>query len=235
MNMSIEQVKMKRSYTITNHIDRYNIESGRCPDYALDWSMEENALYWDPSHNFYLGNNQYKSNDECFETLRLILSERRFEKKDNRPIIYCDLDGVLADFEGGVIRRIGKHPDEIKSATMWSLIRKTPRFYENLEWTEEGRELWDAIKQYNPIILTGCPNGNWAEEQKRNWCSRELGHHVRVVTCATKDKPKYCVHGAILIDDRDKIRREWMNKGGKFILYKTNLYAFIDLERVMNT
>lgn len=234
MNMSINKVKMNRSYTITSHIDNYNIESGRCPDYALTWSMSENSVYWKPSHNFYLGNKEYKSNNECFETLREILSERWFEKGRSHPILYCDLDGVLADFEGGVIRRMGKSPDELKSGLMWGVIRKTPGFYENLEWTEDGRQLWDAIKQYNPIILTGCPNGNWAEEQKRKWCAKNLGPDVRVVTCATKDKPKYCVDGAILIDDRDKIRREWINAGGKFILYKSSLYALIDLERELN-
>jgi len=228
--MLIDKMKMRRSYTITNHKDRYNIENGRCPDYALYWSKDDNIAYWDPSHNFYIGNG-YKSEDNCLETLREVLSERRF---DDGPILYCDLDGVLADFEAGVVRRMGKHPDELKSGVMWGILRKTPGFYENLEWTNEGRELWDAIKKYNPIILTGCPNGNWAEDQKRKWCARELGPDVRVITCATKDKPIYCVNGSILIDDRDKIRREWIKKGGKFILYKTTMYAIIDLERTLN-
>jgi len=226
--MCIKQVKMNRSYTITSHKDRYNIENGRCPDYALAWSVEENAHHWDPSHNFYLGNG-YKSDDPCFETVREILTERRFN--NNSVILYCDLDGVLADFERGVVSCIGKKPDDLTSGFMWATLRKTPGFYENLEWREEGRQLWEAIKKFNPIILTGCPRGGWAEQQKRNWCARELGPDVRVITCATKDKPKYCVEGAILIDDRDKVRREWTKNGGKFILYMMTMYALIDLSR----
>lgn len=232
--MVIEQVKMYRSYTITGHKDRYNVENGRCPDYALAWTIEENAHHWDPSHNFYLGNG-YKSDDPCFETVREILSVYRFEKNDNSaPILYCDLDGVLADFDGAVVKRLGKKPDQLSSGVMWGTLRKTPGFYENLEWREEGRQLWDAIKKYNPIILTGCPRGGWAEQQKRNWCARELGPDVRVITCATKDKPKYCVTGAILIDDRDKVRREWVKNGGKFILYMITMYALIDLSKYID-
>lgn len=226
--MFIKQVKMNRSYTITSPKDRYNVENGRCPDYALAWSVEENAKFWDPSHNFYLGNG-YKSDDPCFETVREILTERQFD--NNSVILYCDLDGVLANFEDGVVKCIGKKPDDLTSGFMWATLRKTPGFYENLEWREEGRQLWDAIKKFNPIILTGCPRGGWAEQQKRNWCARELGPDVRVITCDTKDKPKYCVEGSILIDDRDKVRREWTKKGGKFILYMMTMYALIDLSR----
>jgi len=217
---------MKRSYTITCHKDNYNIENGRCPDYALAWSVEDNAQYWNPAHNFYLGNG-YKGDDPCLETVREILSERRF--LHNSLILYCDLDGVLADFERGVVSCIGKKPDDLTSGFMWATLRKTPGFYENLEWRAEGRMLWDAIKKYNPIILTGCPRGGWAEQQKRNWCARELGPDVRVITCTTADKPKYCIQGAILVDDRDKVRREWTKKGGKFILYMNTMYALIDL------
>lgn len=229
--MFIKEVKMHRSYTITCPKDNYNIENGRCPDYALAWPFEQNAQHWEPLHNFYLGNG-YKSDETCFEILREILTVRRFH--NNLVILYCDLDGVLADFEGGVVKCIGKKPDELSSGVMWSALRKTPGFYENLEWRDEGRQLWNAIKKYNPIILTGCPSGGWAEQQKRNWCARELGPDVRVITCATKDKPKYCVEGAILVDDRDKVRSEWTKKGGKFILYMMTMYALIDLSRYID-
>lgn len=134
-------------------------------------------------------------------------------------VLYCDLDGVLADFEQGVQNRFGKNPHELNRSMMWAVLRKTPNFYDKLPWMPKGRLLWEAIKSYNPVILTGCPRGGWGEEDKRSWCARELGPEIKVICCATDDKPNYCSHGDMLIDDRDIIMNEWVKKGGKFVLY----------------
>ena len=134
--------------------------------------------------------------------------------------LYCDLDGVLADFEKGIHNKFKKYPSELNEVMMWNVLRKSKTFYENLEWMPEGKALWERIKIFNPIILTGCPfNYPSAVEQKLNWCARELGPHVKVITCKTKEKPKYCKKGDVLIDDRDIIMSEWIDKGGKYILY----------------
>ena len=103
-----------------------------------------------------------------------------------------------------------------------------------LPWMPEGKALWNKIKIFNPIILTGCPhNYPSAVEQKLNWCARELGPHIKVITCKTKEKPNYCKEGDILIDDRDVIMKAWIQKNGKYILYtEGKLDSIIDeLER----
>ena len=144
-------------------------------------------------------------------------------------VLYCDLDGVLVDFEQGVINRLGKNPQELNRNMMWAVLRKTPNFYDKLPWMPKGRTLWEAIKVYNPVILTGCPRGGWSEEDKRNWCARELGPHIKVICCDTREKPNYCSEGDMLIDDRDVIMNEWIKKGGKYVLYsETNLESNID-------
>ena len=144
-------------------------------------------------------------------------------------VLYCDLDGVLVDFEQGVINRLGKNPQELNRNMMWAVLRKTPNFYDKLSWMPKGRTLWEAIKDYNPVILTGCPRGGWSEEDKRNWCARELGPHIKVICCDTREKPNYCSEGDMLIDDRDVIMNEWIKKGGKYVLYsETNLESNID-------
>ena len=148
--------------------------------------------------------------------------------------LYCDLDGVLADFEQGVMNKLGKHPSDLNENMMWSILKKSKTFYEDLPWMPEGKALWDRIKIYNPIILTGCPyNFPSAVEQKKNWCARELGAHVKVITCKTKEKPNYCKQGDVLIDDRDIIMKQWIEKGGKYILYREgNINSIMDeLER----
>ena len=87
-------------------------------------------------------------------------------------VLYCDLDGVLADFEEGVKERMNKYPNDLNKTLMWKTLRSTPNFYANLPWMPEGKALWKAIKDYNPVILTGCPKGGWGEADKRAWCAR---------------------------------------------------------------
>lgn len=148
-------------------------------------------------------------------------------------VLYCDLDGVLADFEEGVKERLNKYPNDLNKTLMWKTLRSTPNFYANLPWMPEGKALWTAIKDYNPVILTGCPKGGWGEADKRAWCARELGPNVKVITCATDDKPNFCSEGDILIDDRDIIKDEWIAKKGKYIHYaEGNLEYYIkEIER----
>jgi len=153
---------------------------------------------------------------------------------DRNGQLYCDLDGVLADFEQGIKNKFNKYPNELNEVVMWNALRKSPGFYEELLWMPEGKELWQRIKIYNPIILTGCPfNYPSAAQEKLNWCARELGPDIKVITCKTKDKPKYCNVGDILIDDRDIIMEQWIEKGGKYVLYKEGKlnYTIEEIER----
>jgi hypothetical protein len=96
--------------------------------------------------------------------------------------VYCDLDGVLADFEKGVVNLLGTRPSNIVKGTMWKNIARSNAFYENLDWTRDGQELWNAIQHLQPDILTGVPYPKSSRIQKFNWCKQKLGsaklHHV---------------------------------------------------------
>lgn len=211
-------IKVSRNYSILNDSDENNTANGRCPDYALSWPHHAQINHWPNGHNYFIGNGQNMS-DETQE-LRVILSARLEAGTLTKSIIFCDLDGVLADFEQGVINKFNKTPDELSTSLMWSTINNSRTFFETLPWMPRGRQLWSHIKQYNPIILTGIPRGSKsAVEQKIRWCKRELGDDIQVITCATKDKSKYCLPGSILIDDRIDNLDKWRDKGGKFILY----------------
>lgn len=207
-----------RNYSITHKNDQDHLTNGRCPNYALIWSVSENRHHWPENHDYFIGNG-LEINDGTKE-LREVLSQRLASGVDSKHIIFCDLDGVLADFEQGVRNKLKKNVDELKPSLMWGVINKSKTFFESLPWMPKGRELWSRIEQYNPIILTGVPpHSATAVEQKIKWCQRELGPNVQVITCATKDKPNYCIHSSILIDDRTDNLNAWNNKGGKFILY----------------
>ena len=205
-----------RQYSISTENDSDNVDNKRCPEYALKWSHDDNQPHWPPGHDYFMGNG--KDITDNLE-LRQILSEKLARGTLHKKIIFCDLDGVLANFEQGVINRFKKTPDQLKPAIMWGVINKSNTFFDSLPWMPRGRDLWEGIKQYDPIILTGIPNGATASEQKRRWCARELGPDIHVITCATKEKPKFCINGSLLIDDRTDNLNAWNLKGGKYILY----------------
>lgn len=226
----MSSLKITRSYTITNINDEEHNNNGRCPNYALSWENKNNNIHWPNGHDYYLGNGA-DINDGTRE-LREILSERLRNGINTKNLLFCDLDGVLADFEKGVEEKFNKKIGDIKQATLWSVINKSTTFFENLPWMPKGKELWERIKEYHPIILTGipprCPT---AAEQKIKWCQRELGPDVKVITCLTKDKVKYCFDRSILIDDRLTVLESWKDKGGKCILYNEDNF-YTNLERI---
>lgn len=222
--------KKTRSYSIGNEEDICHIINGRCPTYALSWRQLDNIKHWPEGHDYFMGNRE-KINDGT-EHLREILSEKLRKGNLTEYIIFCDLDGVLVDFERGVREKFKKNVDELKPGLMWGVINKSNSFFETLPWMPKGHELWEQIKQYNPIILTGVPPGSkTGAEQKIRWCQRELGPDIQVITCSTKDKPKYCLSKSILIDDRSDNLKAWNDNGGKFILYDED-YLDAIIERI---
>lgn len=209
--------KSYRNYTFTTEIDNEHISNGRCPSYALLWGKHNNQ-HWPEGHDYFIGNGNNISDDS--KELREILSKRLQNGLTNKKLIFCDLDGVLADFDQGVKNKFNISVDEIDINLMWSVINKSNTFFETLPWMAKGSELWENIKEYEPIILTGVPYGSSrVSQEKINWCKRELGDHIQVITCLTKNKAKYCLPGSILIDDRINNLKAWNDKGGMFILY----------------
>ncbi|KAK1741227.1 hypothetical protein QTG54_007705 [Skeletonema marinoi] len=91
--------------------------------------------------------------------------------------IFCDLDGVLVDFDSGVKSLFnGRSPDQLPVGTMWGRISSTPDFYANLPWTSDGQTLWNELVQLPspPDILTGVPRNHQSRAEKFAWCQREL-------------------------------------------------------------
>ena len=61
------------------------------------------------------------------------------------------MDGVLVDFEKGYRELTGfytkDHPDNTK---FWEPIDAAgPAYWANLEWMQDGHQLWDYIKKYH--------------------------------------------------------------------------------------
>lgn len=171
--------------------------------------------------------------------------------------IYCDLDGVLVDFDSGILRATGEKPDRLPTHILWAKVASIPNFYENLGWMSDGKELWDAIKHMNPDILTGVPMAKKARAQKAAWCERELdmptnhidmaakkkSHEVvsgrrsikegmvNIITCWSRNKHCESGRNAVLIDDRLSLQEDWVRKGGIFIHHTSTTKSLSELRR----
>lgn len=134
--------------------------------------------------------------------------------------LMLDCDGVLANFDAAAEEILGmpsRQYEEIHgSKALWATISAIPDFYTNLKLMPDAMDLYNAVKHLNPKILTGCPQGGWAEKQKQRWKSFWFPE-IEMITCKSAEKSKYCEKGDILIDDWPKYANLWENAGGVFI------------------
>ena len=170
--------------------------------------------------------------------------------------LFCDLDGVLVDFDAGVLKALGRKPKDMPQNALWAGVARTPSFYENLPWTKDGKRLWDAIKHLDPDILTGVPMAKNARDEKAAWCRRELGvktNHVdmagkkkahevisgrriegavNVITCWSRNKHCEGRRGTVLIDDRESLKAAWVARGGLFVHHTNATKTLEELRRL---
>lgn len=146
--------------------------------------------------------------------------------------IYCDLDGVLADFDKGVKDITGKYPHELPLKDMWRQLAHADEFYYRLEWMNDGPQLWEYIKKYDPAILSGLPMGKWAPGQKTKWIGEHLGWDIPAILGMARDKHEQSAENHILIDDREKARAPWEAKGGIFIHHISAANSIAELKKL---
>jgi hypothetical protein len=137
-----------------------------------------------------------------------------------RHQIYLDCDGVLADFDKSATKILGLAPAEFEerhgSGEFWKRLARHGDFFGGLEPMADAYALFDAVKHRKPIILTGMPQGDWAEPQKRRWARRYFPG-VPVITTMAALKREHCHPGDVLVDDRPHYRHLWEAEGGVFI------------------
>jgi hypothetical protein len=133
--------------------------------------------------------------------------------------LYCDMDGVAADFDRRYHDLFGKMRER---HTDWSDVRSVPDFFLKIPVMKDWPLLWDFIKPYSPIFLTGCPlSVNPAANDKVQWVRNHVGDEVPVICCKAKHKRLYCRPGDVLIDDSEEYRGLWEAAGGIWITHKS--------------
>jgi len=144
--------------------------------------------------------------------------------------IFCDLDGVLVDFDKGYLELTGiptHHVDVQDSTLFWRNFKDSLRsknmqeleYWANLDWMPDGRELWSYIKPYNPYVLTAPSRDDQSKEGKTMWVNQHLTNFKQIIFKFAKYKSDLSKPGRILIDDRADTIERWNNNGGIGILH----------------
>ena len=141
--------------------------------------------------------------------------------------IYCDMDGVLCDFEK---RFENLNPEHLKTREyttkygnkkFWDFIDNEigTKFWSEMEWMPDGKQLWEYISKYNPVLLSAPSRNNESRLGKRIWVQNNLPGTKLILTSA-ETKQNYARGNRILIDDRADNIEQWISQGGIGILHK---------------
>ena len=174
------------------------------------------------------------------------LHDTGVEKKDEemrgkiggkKPVIFCDMDGVLVDFDEGYKELTGvttHHADSQGKDEFWRLFRDSLKekgisersYWANLDWMPDGKQLWDYIKEYNPYVLTAPSvnmdipfedrykmENNESMQGKTEWVQR-LPNMRKIYFRSASRKADFAGPGKILIDDRKDTIDSWNANGG---------------------
>jgi hypothetical protein len=162
------------------------------------------------------------------------------------PQIYCDMDGVLANFVTAAERffevDIRGHSDATFKK-LWDspqgsarLAKEWPTFWMDLPMLPHAQQLWSVIGPLHSSILTAAPS-NWpsAGTGKLIWCKRHL-HNFRPSmnkfhAVRRSEKRRFAKQrdgtANILIDDFAKNINEWQQAGGVGVVYQDGDIAHV--------
>ena len=140
--------------------------------------------------------------------------------------IYCDMDGVIADFDK---RFKDVNPEKLSAAQyqtkygiekFWDLIdeENKVKFWVGIPWMSDGKTLWDYIKDKKPTLLSAPSKKPQSRLGKRLWVKNNIPGTPLILASAEK-KQNYSGKNKILIDDRPDNIEQWRSKGGIGILH----------------
>lgn len=166
-------------------------------------------------------------------------------------IFYCDLDGVLTDFEDHLLKSFetffgsdsvwgqlapGQTVRDLQSrlGEKWYLMTASlpESFWSEMPWMVDGKELWRFIKAYPHIILTTPARGSRSRLGKQKWITTQLGSEVESIIQPHKHRYVHQNLGVpmslrvhdlkkVLIDDLPNNIENWKAQGGIGILHRS--------------
>jgi FMN phosphatase YigB (HAD superfamily) len=152
---------------------------------------------------------------------------RQIKEEETLPIqqykIYCDMDGVLCDFDKQFEQYAKMSPKAFESKfgtdKFWELIDKIGYiFWSKMPWMPDGKALWSYISKYKPNLLSAPSQKASSRYGKRLWVSENVPG-AKLILADREKKQNYSKKNSILIDDRPDTISEWNAKGGIGILH----------------
>jgi len=163
-----------------------------------------------------------------------------------RPIVYIDMDGVLADMWGEVARHHGvKHWRKArKTHKRIEQVAKNPGFFRNLPALPNAAKLirfvLKAVGEYSILSSPLQSRVDQSAEEKTDWLQHHLRKNAPTAIIYDHNKEKYACQSDgtpnILIDDYETNIELWRARGGIGILYKDSEVdaALVELQRALS-
>lgn len=149
-------------------------------------------------------------------------------------MIFCDMDGVLVDFDGAFERKHGILPYKLPREQLWETVINTPDYWVDLPKLNDADVLVNYLNRFGFQILTGLPVYGFdkAEKEKKLWLKKHYNIVDGVICCLSKDKQNFGKPNDILIDDRPPNIQKWEEMGGIGILHTSALETIKKLKEL---
>ena len=157
-------------------------------------------------------------------------------------IVYCDLDGVLFDFNKK-LNQIFSGVIPTNMDTLWSVLSQHPNLYRHLELYEGALDFWQSLNHlslgygFDICILTAIPRHSTmplAAEDKQAAVIEHFGNVDFKVGPYAKDKKYHARSHDILIDDKLQNITDWVSKDGLAIHHLDFDQTLFKLKRILN-
>jgi len=164
--------------------------------------------------------------------VELLLTEEDFTPKYT---LYCDMDGVLTNFEARFLEMLAKEGKKYYTKVELENITRPKHFearfgkeelakfveqygedfWTGMPWMSNGKQLWDSIAPYQPKILSSPFDNNSSRLGKRMWVRQNLSPSPsEIIFRKSEEKQEFSNSTSILIDDKPSNILEWRAKGG---------------------
>ena len=163
-----------------------------------------------------------------------------------RPVVYVDMDGVLADMWGEVAARHGvSHWRKArKTHKRIEQVAKNPGFFRNLPALPNAarliRSILKMVGEYSILSSPLLSRVDQSSKEKTEWLQHHLKRNAPTAIIYDHNKEKYARQSDgtpnILIDDFETNVELWRARGGIAILYKDQEIdnVLVELEQALS-
>ncbi len=158
------------------------------------------------------------------------------EVEPQKYTLYCDMDGVLVDFEKRFKDLTNLDTISFREKygldEFWKKIDKAGvGFWVGMDWMPDGKQLYDYIKPNLYSLLSSPSYDNSSRLGKRLWVKNKIPG-TKLILAARKNKQDYAKENAILIDDLKPTIDEWNAQGGIGILHTSAASTIEQLKKL---